>query len=271
MHLPEFYCLRPVYEIIIDLYENQRLAFNPEMVIGSIYGCFPGCIWNGGRVINGSCSLKAVSKTIEYYNYHNIPLRFTFTNSLLNGEMMNDPFCNMVMGEADNGLNQVLVNASVLESYLRENYPSYKFISSTTKCLNNLEELEKEFQKDYSLIVVDYSFNNTEKLKMIPDKMRSEILLNAYCFDNCERRFEHYRAVSYDQIYGTEDTFGNCDSLCRGFYDLFSNRSFITVDEIYNTYYPLGFRHFKIEGRGNNVFDVIESLLYYLIVPKKTR
>ncbi len=268
IHLPEFYLFYPIYYELFRILKDKPNWMNSNMEIGSVYGCFPGCIWNGGRVMHGSCSREDISEIICFYNEQDIPLRFTFTNSLLTNEMLLDTFGNMIMELANNGMNQVVINSEVLENHIRMTYPRFKLISSTTKCLNLEKGLMEELEKDYYLVVLDYSLNNTIILESISRKEKCEILLNAYCYDNCQRRLDHYKAISRDQIYRSDDSFGNCDSLCRNFYQLFTNKSFVSLEKIYEKYYPAGYRHFKIEGRSNNVFDVIESLLYYLIIPE---
>ena len=43
---------------------------------------------------------------------------------------------------------------------------------------------------------------------------------------------------------------------------------FIGVDDIKNTYLPMGFSNFKIEGRGLGSVMILEFLLYYMIKPE---
>lgn len=42
---------------------------------------------------------------------------------------------------------------------------------------------------------------------------------------------------------------------------------FIGVDDIKNTYLPMGFSNFKIEGRGLGSVMILEFLLYYMTKP----
>ena len=46
------------------------------------------------------------------------------------------------------------------------------------------------------------------------------------------------------------------------------NPGFIGVSDIVNTYLPMGFSQFKIEGRGLGSALVLEFLLYYLTKPE---
>ena len=45
------------------------------------------------------------------------------------------------------------------------------------------------------------------------------------------------------------------------------NPGFIGIGDIVNTYLPMGFSHFKIEGRGLGSALMLEFLLYYLTKP----
>ena len=129
-------------------------------------------------------------------------MRFTWTNSLLQQEHLQDTYCNLIMRLADNGKNQVLVNTQLLEDYLRRKYPDFAYISSTTKRITTLEELEKELERDYLLVVLDYDLNhNEEVLKALePYAGRIEILVDEICFPGCPKRKDHYADESRMQL-----------------------------------------------------------------------
>lgn len=46
------------------------------------------------------------------------------------------------------------------------------------------------------------------------------------------------------------------------------NPGFIGVEDIRKTYLPMGFSHFKIEGRGLGSALILELLLYYMTKPE---
>ena len=52
------------------------------------------------------------------------------------------------------------------------------------------------------------------------------------------------------------------------FSEAMKNPGFIGVDAIQNTYLPMGFSNFKIEGRGLGSALVLEFLLYYMVKPE---
>jgi hypothetical protein len=132
----------------------------------------------------------------------NIPVRFTFTNCLLEEQHLNDTYCNMILEVFNTGQNEIICNKEVLENYIREKYGNrYKYISSTTKRLINKEEQLKELDKNYYLVVLDYDYNkNLDFLKQIPNKEKCELLCNAVCRPNCPFRVRHYQDLSRCQL-----------------------------------------------------------------------
>ena len=46
------------------------------------------------------------------------------------------------------------------------------------------------------------------------------------------------------------------------------NPMFISVNDIRNTYLPMGFENFKIEGRGLGSALILEFILYYMTKPE---
>ena len=105
----------------------------------------------------------------------------------------------MVMKTIENEKNEIVVNNLELEAYIREHYPKFKIISSTTKCLNTPENSLKELHKDYKYVCLDYNLNKEwDYLNNIPESLKSkvEFLVNAICPSNCSNRKEHYRLNS---------------------------------------------------------------------------
>lgn len=184
-HLPDFWSHGPLNLALIDMIKEHPEYFRDGVEVASVYGCFPPAVWNGGRNINGYADERAITHVLDEFNKRGIPCRFTFTNPLLTEEHMSDRFCNRLVQLADNGLNEAIVNTQVMEDYLRANYPNYKLTSSTCKQIRGLEPLIEELKKDYSLVVLDYNWNNDfEALEKIPEEYREkiEVLVCPYCF-----------------------------------------------------------------------------------------
>lgn len=265
--LPGFYENFRLIIFLHDWMENEPEIFNDNMKISAAYGCFPGNIWNGGRVIKGFASKEDILYAVQEYNSRGIAIRFTYTNPCIERIHLFDTYCNLCLNLADNGHNEVLVNSDLLEEFIRGAYPNYKFISSTTKCLNNTDAIKKELEKDYYLVVLDSALNNSDLLFSLPHKEKIELIVNHYCADNCPRRKEHYTLVGQAQLEFSSLDFP-CENIKRSFQEIQANKSFISTELIYDKYINAGFRNFKLDGRGFKKSKVIESFAYYLAKPE---
>lgn len=276
-HLPDFHGHFRLNYLLATLLAEHPEYFYDGVAIGSIYGSFPSAIWNGGRVVMGGVvSREDMIQCSKAFNDLGIPLRFTFTNSLIDEKLCWDAYCNEIMRQCNNGLNQCLVNAPALEAYIKENYPDYPILSSTTKRLTDLEDAQKELEKGYALVVLDYDLNHDERIFFMDHPERYELLINAYCMDGCPRRCNHYYSMAQDQIHfghvpldDPEKEVGPCEWIGHDFYQAISSRkNTIKQEELYGFYRENGFKHFKIEGRTTNDFDVLESYMYYMVRPE---
>lgn len=267
-HLPGLCYFRYMNVVLADLMEEFPEKFRDGYKIGSVYGTFPGAIWNGGRFVFGIVSKTDMGKVIKAYNDRKIPVRFTWTNTLIEEKHLQDTYCNLIMQMADNGMNHVLVNRPILEEYIRKNYPSYKIISSTTKRMIDSEALVNELKKDYDLVVLDYDLNRDESvLKMIePYADRIEILTNEICYPNCQRRAAHYEDQSKIQLEFDIKTDFQCPNTTTkpSFAESMKRPAFISNEELQN-YIERGFANFKIVGRGLPEEFVRDSYLYFLV------
>ena len=269
-HLPGLCAYAMLNHVIFDLMEKYPNAFRENMKIGSVYGAFPSAIWNGGRnYLDGSIDITGVKQIIDSFNARNIPARFTWTNVLLNEEHIHDEFCNKIMEVGNNGFNQVLVNSPILEEYIRKTYPKYPIASSTTKRILDTDQLIEELKKDYFLVVLDYDFNHDEEVinKLLPYADRLEILVNENCQPHCPMRVDHYRAISKAQLeHDTEIAYPCSDPSPnkKNFKGCMERPSFMSIKDI-EEYAEMGFKNFKIVGRGEGMRFYLDSLMYYLV------
>ncbi len=290
-HLPDFAGHFKFNLIFAEFLAKCPQYFREGVEIASVYGVFPPSLWNGGRTQGGTCDERFVRGVIRAFNERGIPLRFTFTNPILEKEHLSDPFCNMVMRCADNGLNEVIVLSPLLEEYIREKYPNYKLTSSTCKRITDGGQLCSEVEKDYHIVVIDYDLNHDfETLRKIPDKKKCELLVNACCNPGCPTRSDHYRKIGRQQIIYAEHVrdhgdapldmeqiqkdypdllkYDNCPCAARSLFEITGLKNHISPDEIWDTYIPMGFEQFKIEGRTSGTFNLLEHYMYYMAKPE---
>lgn len=267
-HLPGFCIFRHLNYCLIRLMRESPGLFRDGYQVGSVYGSFPGAIWNGGRAVFGITGKTDMEKILKAFNGLHVPVRFTWTNCLIEEKHLQDTYCNLIMRLADNGLNQVLVNSPVLEDYIRKEYPSYPLISSTTKRIVTMGGVAEELKQDYLLVVLDYDLNHDETVlaAVEPGAGRVEILVNEVCYPGCEKRLEHYKQQSRLQLeYDVSAPFPCPNrSRPRNFEECMKRPAFISNEEI-EGYIGRGFVNFKIAGRGMPQDYVEDAYLYFLV------
>ncbi|MCQ2524077.1 MAG: hypothetical protein MJ123_07005 [Lachnospiraceae bacterium] len=269
-HLPGLCHYGLLNHVLFDTMKKFPQMFKEGYEIGSVYGTFPCAIWNGGRnILDGFSNKQEVEKIIKSYNDLGIPARFTWTNVMLEEKHVYDTYCNMIMKVGDNGFNQVLVNSPILEDYIRTNYPNYKVLSSTTKRIVSVDRLMEELSKDYYLVVLDYDFNHNDKVteKILPYADKIEILVNETCQAHCPNRSAHYREISKYQLeFDARIRFICTDPSPekRTFKGAMKRPGFLSNADV-EKYAAMGFKNFKIVGRGEGQQFYIDSLIYYLV------
>lgn len=267
-HLPGFCVNFYLNQIIVNLMKEHPDKFRDGYEIGSVYGTFPGAIWNGGRHVHGISAKRDMEQMIQTFNKFDVPVRFTWTNSLLEEKHVYDTYCNLIMDIANNGKNQVLVNSKPLEDYLMKNYPNFEYISSTTKRITTLEGMQKELEGGYFMVVLDYDLNHDEEvLKALePQAGRVEILVDEICYPKCPKRTEHYKDESLAQLTFDRGSAFDCPNrkTVPCFEECTKRPSFISNEEI-GSYIDRGYVNFKLVGRGLPQEMVLDSYMYYLV------
>lgn len=306
-HLPGLFEFYELYKEFLPLYRKHREYFYDWCDIGSIYGAPADCIWGGGRVGFGEHDSKEVLKLMQEYG---ISARLTFSNSLLTKEHLPDKKCNELCRIFDiggdnersksfgndkdiechidndndiSGINKsikecrngIIIYSDILIDYIKENYPDFYFVSSTTKVLTDFCKFENELNREeFRYVVPDFRLNKSfDNLKALSQhqKDKVEFLCNECCWFGCMDRKKCYETVSRKNL-GEDCPEHYCTAPDAEQGYLFSkameNPGFIGIDDIKNTYLPMGFSNFKIEGRGLGSAMVLEFLLYYMTKPQ---
>ncbi len=274
-HLPGLFEFYELYRIFLPIYRRHREYFYPWCDIGSIYGAPPDCIWSGGRVEYGSDNPEEVLSLLQEYH---ISARLTFSNSLLQKEHLQDLRCNhlcRLFSEKRGPGNGVIVHSDLLADYLKSTYPNLYLVSSTTKVLTDSSDLAKELaREDFQYVVPDFRLNRCfDFLRKLPSdrKDKVEFLCNECCDFGCHARKACYENVSRQNL-GMDTPDFPCPSVgdTEGyrFSKAMKNPGFISTDDIVDTYMPMGFSNYKIEGRGLGSALVLEFLLYYMVKPQ---
>lgn len=100
-HLPSF-TEHFSLNILLDSYmKNYSERFRDGIKIASVFGNFSGALWNGGRNVSGKYDRSINEKIMKEFNSRGIPLRFTFTNPLIEEKHLSDKVCNDILKMAD--------------------------------------------------------------------------------------------------------------------------------------------------------------------------
>ena len=274
-HLPGLFEFQELYRVFLPLFREHREYFYDWCDIASVYGAPADCLWGGGRIGAGEYTPQEVLQLMREYG---ISARLTFSNSLLEKEHLADPKCNALCRLFENGsgvVNGIIVHSDILLDYLKENYPGFYFVSSTTKVLTEFSRFADEVKReDFQYVVPDFRLNKKfEQLYKLSgaEKDKTEFLCNECCWFGCRDRKNCYETVSRQNL-GE-----NCpDHRCTApdalhgyrFSEAMNNPGFISVADIQKIYLPMGFSNFKIEGRGLGSALILEFLLYYMTKPE---
>lgn len=274
-HLPGLFEFYELYRVFLPLFYEHREYFYDWCDIGSIYGAPADCLWGGGRVGFGDHDPAEVLALLREYG---ISARLTFSNSLLREEHLSDRKCNdlcALFEEDGDQRNGVIVHSDLLLAYLKQQYPGFYFVSSTTKVLTDFEDLCGEINReDFRYVVPDFRLNKAfAQWDTLTGWQRDkvEFLCNECCWFGCRDRKRCYEAVSRKNLGESgEEHYCVAPDAEDGY--LFSkamaNPGFIGTDAIKNIYLPMGFSQFKIEGRGLGSALILEFLLYYMTKPE---
>lgn len=276
--IPGLYELADVNMNFLDFMKKNSQFFYDDVEIDVVYGNPQFCIWDGGRIFDSyrQTTIEEMEKNIAIYNYEfNVACRYVFTNSILEPKHYTDRFCNVMVQLLDNGYGNHIVSADDnLTKYLQNQYKTISFVSSTTKCLIKPEESRKELKKEnYSLMCLDYNLNKNftflNSLTM-DERKKIEFLVNAICSPMCPKRKDHYYLNSYSHLnYGKPYRMDSCYIVEDIFFpDEKIHGNNMTYQDIKEKYAPLGFEHFKIEGRTWGELEAIMTYCNYMVKPE---
>ena len=274
-HLPGLFEFYELYRVFLPLFREHREYFYDWCEIGSIYGASADCLWGGGRIGEGDYDPREVLALLKDYG---ISARLTFSNSLLRKEHLSDGKCNSrcaMFAESDAVQNVVIVHSDLLLNYLKRTYPDLYFVSSTTKVLTDFQQFVEEVNREeFCYVVPDFRLNKSlRQLDTLTEsqKVKVEFLCNECCWSGCKERKQCYEVVSRQNL-GEDCPDHRCDAPdgTEGyqFSKAMENPEFIEIQDIKNTYLPMGFTNFKIEGRGLGSALILEFLLYYMTKPE---
>lgn len=272
--LPDFYNYYQLNTGLLKLMNDHPGYFRDNIKVDSMYGTFPGCIWNSGRTQFGMSTYENILNTIGSLNQMGISVRFTFTNGKLTGRHFKDYYGNIILEIANefsgkfgvkNGVN---IGVESFKDFINTNYPNLYTLWSTTIGLKNADQVN-DLSKD-SIVVIPYQMNNTDIIDKFLYVENIEVLCCESCIDNCPDRQAHYSDLSDAQLIQPSKGF-KCPHGCELYYyydNIPKRKHYISPEMIESHYLPRGINQFKISGRNDNIINVIERYVTFLAKPE---
>lgn len=244
----------------------------------------PLCIWNSGRVLRQlMCDAEEMRAAGIAYEQRNIALYLTFTNLILQEQHLKDALGNALLIFARNHnptkRNAAIVASDALRAHIRKEYPELRLVSSILKITNGggkgKLDVYKRLADEYDEVMVHPDdVLNYDLLEKLEDKDRHILLVNEYCIRQCPLRPLHYKTLSesaldflgYD---GSDFDKKQNTNGCRDLNTLLTHPKHsvlaLNTPEIQKLY-DMGFRHFKMQGRGHAnasaiLFDLLRLVL----------
>ena len=126
---------------------------------------------------------------------------------------------------------------------------------------------------DFRYVVPDFRLNKAfDSLNTLTgaQKDKAEFLCNECCWFGCKDRKKCYETVSRKNLGESAEHRCAAPGGDQGyrFSEAMQNPGFIGITDIQKVYLPMGFSHFKIEGRGLGSALILEFLLYYMTKPE---
>lgn len=228
----------------------------------------PTCHWNGGRLKTNIYEQDKVDDLIRNYNDRGISVRATFTNYNITEKLLEDSFGNLLLDSLhkhnQTGQNGVILCEEILRKHIRTKYPELAVIASVTKIAkdNGSGNLDyyRSLEPDFDRIMIHPDDNlRPELIAQLENKDKYEILVNEPCLSNCKIRRLHYQLLSdchsdfldYSRAKKVAAHLGghDCCNIQRLTLSDKERTTVLNTIEL-KRIYDLGFRHFKLQGRG---------------------
>lgn len=264
--LPNFYDFSFLNRFFLFLQENKKNVFNDDFEITSVDGCFPSSYWSLSRN-NKYVNKKRIREIINLYSHIAININYIFDNDCITKSDLSDNFSNLVLELAHREGNGVFVKSDLLYKYIKKHFPLYKIIKIAAP---------KEFSEK-NIAIID-KYNNKILQSKIKYKKEAYITLNPVCYPDCKYYNDHKIFIGNEQRnFYKKSTYYVCPIKEKfDFCEMQKNSNFISLQKM-QEFIDAGFEHFRIDypffqqdaGISYNVYDALESYIYYLIKPKE--
>ena len=276
--MKEYYSLPLLFEKfhlakgIVELINKYPYIFRDNVVIESFYGS------NGGKLCGGRNSITSrycEKEVAEFVEGNSITPVIVMSNLLIEPKDIPDENAIRITESFDHKKVMFCVASKNVEDWLENKcyYNRGQFILSTTPCLD-LQQTKDKTDRYKKIVLSEKYINDWQSLRTLPERTRGklEIVVNMSCPTDCEMRRKHYENISGLAIGGKgfKTNYPCCNEGYGGYgrlHEILRLPSVVTLEKI-GTYLNMGINHFKIEGRANFDYVLIETMAYFLVKPE---
>lgn len=270
LSLPGFFEKHKYVMSFLEYYNNHRAFFYNDRIIDSFYGTDYRLIWLGGRSVYPLDLYDIEDLFADLEPYPEIKIRHTFTNCLITEPIVKDYMCNLFVKKYIRPQDEVIINHPLLLKHFKKEYPKIPIVYSTTLDIKNIDKVNKITETN--MYVVNYNYNNDkEYLQQLQHPNNIELICAEPCIPNCPNRTKHYTSISKDvlNISFDDDDIIECPFKAdmHTFNELMQLPHAITNERL-KELEKQGFENYKISGRSIKVPQWLDTILYYLALPK---
>ena len=191
-------------DLIYAALDQVKAKFDYDIPVKFIYGS-PQVRWNCGRPVlvdHGYTDADLEAELRKAVDRGITPL-LPFSSPVITEEELADPRGNVLLSLLDRLGGGVIVVSSLLEDYIRTNYPNIQLHASvimTCYGADRTPDYYRDLSRRYDRYVVHPDDNfDLDLLDQLP-RQGAEIMVNERCVRNCPQRGDHYLANAQDQI-----------------------------------------------------------------------
>lgn len=251
-----------------------------KSTIDYVFGS-PKCKWAGGRVSNIAISSpKFIEKTVKGIINYNITPAFTFTNTGLTKEDINDKLCNEILKIISDYNCEVIIVSDLLYDYIREKFPNIKICASILKSNHiNIKDIDEtdhinSLIDKYDRVVIrpEYAINHNFDFSGLKDTSNLEILVNQYCAFDCYNSHIDYRIQElFDKGLISLEKMSECThKICPRENNIIKKTNELTDKEVQKCI-DSGITKLKLQGRHYGYNTMLYELFAYYFDSKINR
>ncbi len=269
------------HPVVLHVMDIARQAWDCRLPVEAMHGA-PAVSWNAGCALKINFEPRGLQPAMDSLFSHGVGYFPTFTNHLLAEKDLDYPVCNQILQclARRPELNGVIVVSERLSRYIARSYPALRQVASIIKVTFDRGEGSADYyralgERFFRYVVHPDDCRNLALLERL-DRDKAEIIVNENCVADCPTRARHYdayarwqHAANPQERQAVDEEIRQIVAGCQSPHHLHrvanGRRSCNLTRSELKTIYDMGFRHFKLQGRGDNVFAYLFDLTRFLL------